>query len=343
MKAIEVPIKNTNDIRIIILKENYMDKTYKIKTNKNKAFIPISKNLDEDLLEKLKKEFSNEIKIVEVDLEKIKRRPNSLKEYLENKLTDEEIENLKTSFDIIGDVVILEIPESLLNYKNIIGDAALKFTKRKSVYMKKSKIQGIIRTRELEHIAGIDNTITIHKEHGVKFYLDVKNVYFSPRLSSERKRVENQVKNREIILDMFAGIGSFPIIIAKEKDVKIIAIDINKEAIKYMEKNIEVNNLKGEIIGINTDSKEYLKNNPIEVDRVIMNLPGLAYDFLDIAISSLKKNGILHYYEFASDFNQAIERIKKSAKSREVIILNKRKVKSTKPGEWHIVIDSIIK
>lgn len=342
MLAIEVPIKKTNDVRLFVLEKGFMSKDYKIKTDKKIAYIPIKDNFSSDCLEELQKKFSKNIKVVITDLEKIEKSPASLSEYLIDKLSKEEIENLKTSFDIIGDIVILEIPDSLLNHKKLIGESALKFTKRKTVYMKKSAIKGIIRTRDLELIAGEDNSITIHKEHGIKLSLDVKKVYFSPRLSSERKRIEEQVKDGEEILDMFAGIGPFSIVIAKEKKVKIIAIDINKEAIEYMNENIKLNNLKGEIIGINEDSQKYLENNPLNVDRIIMNLPGLAYEFLDIAISHLKKGGILHYYEFSSDFYQAIDRIKKASKDRNVEILNKRKVKSTKPGEWHIVVDAEI-
>ena len=69
--------------------------------------------------------------------------------------------------------------------------------------------------------------------------LDVKKVYFSPRLATERKRITDQVKNNEIIVDMFAGIGPFSISIARKHKVKIYAIDINPYAYKYLKKNIE--------------------------------------------------------------------------------------------------------
>ena len=73
--------------------------------------------------------------------------------------------------------------------------------------------------------------------------LDVKNVYFSPRLATERKRVQELTNDGEEILDMFAGIGPFPIVIAKEKNVNITAVDINEHAIKYLNENIKLNKL----------------------------------------------------------------------------------------------------
>jgi tRNA G37 N-methylase Trm5 len=37
-----------------------------------------------------------------------------------------------------------------------------------------------------------------------------------------------------------------------------------------------------------------------------------------------------------------IQSIKNSAKDRQVEILDKRKVKSTRPGEWHVAVDARI-
>ena len=178
--------------------------------------------------------------------------------------------------------------------------------------------------------------------------LDVKKVYFSPRLATERKRLAKQVKDGEIILDMFAGIGPFPILIAKEHEVDIYATDINKEAIKYMENNIEINKLKGKIRPILGDvnkiaEEKFIKEN-IRFDRIIMNLPGTAKDFLELAMTLVNNEGIIHYYEFSDGYESAIKRIEKIAKkqNKNFKILNTRKVKSSSPKEWHIVVDAQI-
>ncbi|WP_427831951.1 class I SAM-dependent methyltransferase [Methanobrevibacter intestini] len=330
MKSVKVPLKELNNTRKKLMEKQLMNMDYKIKTQDDYGFIPINTP-----------DFKCDYEIVDVELEAMKRYPKNISELLKDDLTSKEIEDLKTSFDIIGDIVIVEIPENLEEKKSKIGKATLEFTKRKSVYMKKSAIHGTIRIRDLELIAGENNPVTIHKEHGTRLKLNVEEVYFSPRLATERKRVSDSVKENENILDMFCGIGPFPIVIAKNNNVKITAVDINENAIKYLNENIRLNKLHN-IKSICGDIREVSKNLNKNYDRIIMNLPGLAYDFLDLAMTLIANNGIINYYEFSDSYGQGIERLQKAAKkeNKKVEILNTRKVKSSSPGMWHVAIDA---
>ena len=358
MLTIKIPVQNIEATRQIVLNHKIIDFDYKIKVENGFGHIPIKEGTDEDVLSKVMEECKEEIikqnenytiEIMDLsqdeDLETVKRFPRSITELLKDKLSEEEIEELKKSFDIIGDVVIVEIPEDLEAHKKEIGQATLQFTKRKTVYMKKSAVKGVTRVRELELIAGEDNPITIHKEHGTRLKLDVKNVYFSPRLATERKRVQEATQDGEEILDMFAGIGPFPIVIAHEKNVNITAVDINEYAIKYLNENIKLNKLapNAHITAICGDTNEVALNElkDKKFDRLIMNLPGLAPEFLDLAVSLCKDGGVIHYYEFSDGFSQGIERaqIACEKQNKEVEILNTRKVKSSSPGMWHVAID----
>ena len=358
MLTIKIPVQNIEATRQIVLNHKIIDFDYKIKVENGFGHIPIKEGTDDKTLSKVMEECKEEIikqnanytiEIIDLnqdeDLETVKRFPRSITELLKDKLTEEEIEELKKSFDIIGDVVIVEIPEDLEAHKKEIGQATLQFTKRKTVYMKKSAVKGVTRVRELELIAGEDNPITIHKEHGTRLKLDVKNVYFSPRLATERKRVQEATQDGEEILDMFAGIGPFPIVIAHEKNVNITAVDINEYAIKYLNENIKLNKLapNAHITAICGDTNEVALNElkDKKFDRLIMNLPGLAPEFLDLAVSLCKDGGVIHYYEFSDGFSQGIERaqIACEKQNKEVEILNTRKVKSSSPGMWHVAID----
>ena len=191
MKSVKVPLKELNNTRKKLMEKQLMNMDYKIKTQDDYGFIPINTQ-----------DFKCDYEIVDVELEAMKRYPKNISELLKDDLTSKEIEDLKTSFDIIGDIVIVEIPENLEEKKSKIGKATLEFTKRKSVYMKKSAIHGTIRIRDLELIAGENNPVTVHKEHGTRLKLNVEEVYFSPRLATERKRVSDSVKENENILDM---------------------------------------------------------------------------------------------------------------------------------------------
>ena len=332
MKCVKVPLKRLNDTRIKLMENGQMNMEYKIKAEEKYGYIPINEDVDD-------------YEIVDIELEPMKRVPHNFSELLEGELTNEEIENLRTSFDTIGDIVILEIPENLQDKKQIIGDAALKFTKRKAIYMKKSAIKGTTRVRDLEFLSGVDDSVTIHKEHGARLKLDVREVYFSPRLATERKRVMESVKDGEKILDMFCGIGPFPIVIARNKNVNITAVDINESAIRYLNENIKLNKLEGRIETYCGDIREVSKSFNLKFDRIIMNLPGLAYTFLDVAVDLINDGGIINYYEFSDSYEQGIKRLKDACRKvgKEVEIINTRKVKSTSPGEWHVAIDGKIK
>ena len=321
-------LKKLNDVRKELMEKELMRMDYRIKAESEYGYIPIKEDIEG-------------YEIVDIELEVLNTRPHNFSELLEGELTPEEIEELRTSFDTIGDVVILEIPEELESKKNIIGKATLEFTKRKSIYMKKSAVHGTIRIRDLELIAGEDNPVTIHKEHGARLKLNVKEVYFSPRLATERKRVSDSVHNGENILDMFCGIGPFPMVIAKNNDVSIIGVDINENAIKYFNENIKLNKVKN-VDAICGDAREISKSFKNKFDRIIMNLPGLAYDFLDVAMQLIEDDGIINYYEFSDGYEQGTKRLVDAGlkENKNVEIINTRKVKSTSPGEWHVAIDA---
>jgi len=221
-----------------------------------------------------------------------------LKKALENVLSEKESNELISAFDQIGEIIIVRIPDSLLSKKKIIGKALLDDVKIvRSVFYQASAVSGDFRTRDLEILAGEDNTETEYKEFGCRFTVDVKNAFFSPRLSTERERIANLVQNGEIMTNMFAGIGMFSIMAAKKKKCTVYSLDINPVASKLCETNIGLNKLAGNIISINGDASEIIKEQLInKSDRTLMLLPERSDEFLDSAIDTTKDGGIIHYY-----------------------------------------------
>ncbi len=221
-----------------------------------------------------------------------------LKKALESVLTGKESDELISAFDQIGEIIIVRIPDSLLSKKKIIGKALLDEVKIvRSVFYQASAVEGNFRTRDLEILAGEDNTETEYKEFGCRFRVDVKNAFFSPRLSTERERIANLTQEGEVMTNMFAGVGMFSIMAAKKKKCTVFSLDINPVASKLCEVNMGLNKLAGDVISINGDATEII-NKQLEdkSDRTLMLLPERSDEFLDSAIRTTKNGGIIHYY-----------------------------------------------
>jgi len=221
-----------------------------------------------------------------------------LKRALEGVLTDQESEELFSAFDQIGDIIVIRIPDSLLSKKKVIGETLLKeVSTAKSVFYQSSDVSGNFRTRSLELLAGEDKTETEYKEFGCRFFVDVEKVFFSPRLSTERERIADVIRDGETVINMFGGVGMFSIPAAKNKKCTVYNIDINPVASQLCEKNISLNKLVGEVISLNGDAAQIVNDQLKEKgDRTLMLLPERSDEFLESAILATKNGGIIHYY-----------------------------------------------
>src|ERR1044072_6082611 len=223
-----------------------------------------------------------------------------LKEALEEKLEMVELDNLCSSFDIIGSIAIIKIPETLFRKKKLIADVLIEEIKSiKTVFCQVSGVEGDYRLRKLELLSGENNAITVYKEHGCAFKVDVINTYFSPRLSTERLRISNLIGPNEVIVNMFGGVGTFSIIIARNnRTSKINSIDSNPIAYDLCKENIGLNKLSKNVFAIFGDAKDVIPKKLKGVaTRVLMPLPEKAREFIEPAISSLVNNkGIVDYF-----------------------------------------------
>ncbi|MEW5760195.1 MAG: class I SAM-dependent methyltransferase family protein [Candidatus Thermoplasmatota archaeon] len=247
-----------------------------------------------------------------------------------------------SSYDIIGSIAILKFSSELLENKEEICNSIFKINKNVRTIAFDKGVKGIHRTRELEVLAGVDSLITKHKEFGMVLSMDLRKVYFSPRLATERKRIVDLVNDGETIIDMFAGIGSFSVLIAKnKKPKKIYAIDINPDAFFYLNENIRLNRISN-IVPMLGDAKAILEEMRKKgfggADRIIMNLPFSGNEFLQTAISTLKENGMIHYYEILED-GKIYDRVKEIEREYNVRIVNIRNVKCYSPNKIHVGFD----
>jgi tRNA (guanine37-N1)-methyltransferase len=195
--------------------------------------------------------------------------------------------------------VIIKIPDDLMSKKKLIADTIMANVKTaKAVFAQVSPVRGDFRVRDLEFIAGENRTITEYKEHACRFKVDVARTYFSPRLSTERLRIAGMVGDNETIVNMFAGVGTYSVVIAKaNKTCRVYSIDSNAAASELDRVNAKLNKVQDRVVSICGNAAEVIKGQLAEqADRVLMPLPERAKEFVDSAVLALKEKGIVHYF-----------------------------------------------
>jgi tRNA (guanine37-N1)-methyltransferase len=217
-------------------------------------------------------------------------------------LSSEELSRIYNSFDIIGDIAIIKVAnDNVVNAKTVANQIMAIHKGVKTVFAQTSPILGDFRVRELKLLTGESKTSTKHRESGCVFAVDVKKCYFSPRLSYERSRIARLVKSGETVVNMFAGVGCFSIIIAKTvPQTRVFSIDVNPAAIEYMKENVKINRAYGKVTPLLGDSKDIINLQlQHKADRVLMPLPEKALEYLLYAVLALKPSGgWVHLYDF---------------------------------------------
>ncbi len=328
-----------------------IDKELEIKRDSSHIYVPLTRKPKPEELEKLREQ-AHPIEISESVFQERRKHPRTVHEALEDKMPPHLLACLPRAMDLVGDIAIIEIPPELEAYKKEIGDAILQVHRNvRTVLAKAGAVKGEYRLREFNLITGQPKTETIHKEHGCQFHVDLAKAYFSPRLSHEHMRVASAVREGETVVDMFTGVGPFAIIIAKTHvNVKVYAIDINPDAIKLLKRNIGLNRVNGKVHPILGDARQIIKQQLRKAaDRVIMNLPEKATEFIDVACEALKpEGGIIHFYSFVkgseglealkAQFKGEVERCGRTLKA----FLFSKFVRETAPYKWQAVLDAEI-
>lgn len=269
----------------------------------------------------------------------------SLKEYLKTSLSEAELASVPTGWQILGDIIIVGIPEILEDKKTRIAEVLLSMYPRCRTVVRDFGIEGQFRQPKRELLLGSE-TETVHKEHGCFFKQDVTKVMYSKGNLEERKRM-SRLGEGEVIVDMFAGIGYFSIPMAvHSRPKKITGIEINPESFAYLKENIRLNKVEKIFLPICGNCSKVAPEGT--ADRVLMGYVGTTHHYLGPAIKALKKSGgILHYHETVPESlarTRPQERIEKTACAlgKKVEILETRRIKKYSPGVLHVVVDARI-
>jgi tRNA (guanine37-N1)-methyltransferase len=349
--CLKVP-KNLGEQAIRLVRElNFFNSELTVQQVEDYIYIPLTSEPSPVALRKLEKKLPEYEMSVHNFAEREKCHFTPL-DFLADKLPSNLLASVPRAIDFVGDIAIVEIPPQLVNYKKIIGEAILKAHKQTSTVLAKSgAVEGVYRTRDFELIAGAEKTVTVYREYGCVYHVDVAKAYFSPRLSTEHNRVASQVKDGETVVDFFAGVGPFAIPIAKKhKNVRVYAVDMNPDAIALLKRNLAVNRAEKQVVPLLGDARQVVKKQLSgKADRVIMNLPETALEFVDVACEALKpEGGIMHYYGFVKD-SKPLETAKVrlteavSRNSRQVNnFLLAKTVREVAPYTWQVVVDAQI-
>jgi len=345
--ALAVDKKEAERAIAILRKLNLIDPRLRVRREGDRVLIPLSRSPLTWEREKLEKTIT-QLSIIEASFEEKVPKPTSIIDVLQKDLEPHELAALPKSYDIVGSIAIIEIPPELQKYEGKIGEALLKiYPNVKTVCSIASPVDGAFRIRKLKVIAGEHSFETIHREYGCAFKLDVTKVFFSPRLSYEHYRVARQVKDGEVVFDMFAGIGPYSIHIAKRACAEVFSVDWNPVAVLYLKENVKMNRVGHRIHAICGDSRDVASNSLQGVaNRVIMNHPLEARKYVDAACSALaSEGGVLHYYTFVKEpdvIQKAVEELRSALKKtrfKNMELLFARKVRPIASREWQVGLD----
>ncbi|MCW4006644.1 MAG: class I SAM-dependent methyltransferase family protein [Candidatus Bathyarchaeota archaeon] len=275
--------------------------------------------------------------------------PKHAKKSLANVLAAEGVFGVYSSFDVVGDIAIVKSPSK--ETAQAVGKAILRrHSNVKTVLAQTGGVRGDYRLRKLWVVAGENKTKTVHKESGCLFSIDVQSCYFSPRLQHERRRIAKQTQPHETIVNMFAGVGCFSLVIAKKvPSTKIYSIDINPTAYEFIQENIQLNHASNQVFPMLGDAKELIQSHlQGQADRVLMPLPEKALSYLPCAISALKPQGgylHVHIFEHATKHENPKEKTRKNLQehldstNKNYAISHMRLVRHTGPNWFHLVAD----
>jgi len=323
--AIKVDKKNAQKVKKDLLEKNIINLDYKMNSEKDFVYFPVLT------------EYKN-YKILNKKFEKNKTKPIKLSEIFQKILPKSKIDLSKRSYDLIGDIAIVEFEEGIERYEKKIANELLNSNKKIKVVAKKpKKITGKYRIRKIEVLAGEKRTITEYREAGCRFIFDLNKTYFSQRLGKERLRIANLVTPNEKVLVMFSGIAPFGIVIGKMHPfTKIWNIELNKYAAKTAEKCIKLNHLENRVFSIQGDVKKDLPKE--KFDRIIMVLPHENHNYLNEALSVSKKGTYIHMYSIQNEekinsFSKELE------KKYKIKLKNIEKAGDYGPNIWRYCLE----
>ncbi|XP_057972522.1 tRNA (guanine(37)-N1)-methyltransferase 1 [Malania oleifera] len=263
-----------------------------------------------------------------------------------------------SAFETVGHIAHLNLRDEHLPYKKLIAKAVLDKNRPKiqTVVNKIDVIHNDYRTMQLEVLVGNHSLVTTVVENGIRFHVDLATVYWNSRLATERQRLVNSFTCKDIVCDVFSGVG--PVAISAAKKVKLVyANDLNPQAVDFLERNSVLNKVERKIKVFNMDGRRFIdaifgSENSNSITQVVMNLPNDAAEYLDVFRGIFEEKPQnkeltlprIHVYGFSKARDPEFEfheRIRIAL--REVAVnVEMRRVRPVAPGKWMLCASFIL-
>lgn len=208
-------------------------------------------------------------------------------EHILRKLLPSTVTEIPTSFETIGHIAHMNLKDSLLPFAKSIAKVIMdKNPSIRTVVNKTGEIKNEFRVFPMEVVAGEPTLETEVRQEGCVFRLNFGEVYWNSRLQTEHTRVASLLLPADIVCDMFAGIGPFAIPAAKH-GCTVYANDLNPRSAHYCKVNAALNQVEKRVHVSCMDGRAFVRrlaHEGVPFTKVLMNLPAIALEFLDVFI-----------------------------------------------------------
>ncbi|MCI4326926.1 MAG: methyltransferase [Thermoplasmata archaeon] len=224
--------------------------------------------------------------------------PHDPASYREGLDVPEEVRRaLPRAFDVVGDIVLIRIPEPLRVHGPAVGESLLAFVPGARLVGLDLGVHGETRVRRLERLAGGGPWTTTHRENGLTLDVDLERAYFSPRLAREHADVASQVTPGERVIDFACGVAPFGAAIVREAHAReVVAVDLNPFATELAERNLRRAG-PAHRFRVVTGSIEAFAPSAGTCERAILNLPHGGVKYAPSVATTVARGGTLHFYE----------------------------------------------
>ena len=165
MWAAQTKLKDAEKVRKFLVKKQLFNLGYQPVKELGLIYFPLNK-----------KTKVSRAKVINTKITFPKRdKPPTIQDIIKNKLTKKEFSLIPKTQELVGRIMVLEVPPELKNKEKIIAQAYLKTNKNIETIVKKNKIHsGNYRLRKVKILAGKRSKETIYLENGVKIKLNLE-------------------------------------------------------------------------------------------------------------------------------------------------------------------------